>query len=173
MTYKKVLELAKKFAKDLESEKKQAIEFGYEFTNKLRAISNEMAGDLRSLKEKGFDPIQWKSFASFYHMTIELNKSFNYENEYSSAQKIVQMISQPDIMNFINSLNSSIHNFLKENKTDIGNSILLAQTKVESLQKLVGLINWAHFYMKKHPMSIVEEIKPPISQESAENKTTH
>lgn len=157
MSHRKVLELAKKFAEknlneQYQQQRERLEEFGYDFTDKLRAILNEMAGDLVTLREKGYDKTSFKQLANLYQNIIELRKNFDYYRPYVSVERIAEFIFSNDMLKIIKHLDYTIQKHLKENEVDFGTSKVLRQAKVESLGKLTRLVYDSFQYTKKHPL---------------------
>lgn len=157
MSHQKVLELAKKFAEkslneQYQQQRDRLEEFAYDFTDKLRAILNEMTGDLATLREKGYDKTYWKQLANLYQRLIDMRKEFDYHRPYVSAEKIYNFIFSKDMFLIIQTLHSSIQKYLKENEVDFRPSGGLKQARVDSLRKLITLMHDANSYMKKNPM---------------------
>jgi len=157
MSHRKVLELAKKFAEKSLNEQHQQQrekleEFSYNFTDKMRAILNEMAGDLLTLKEKGYDRTQWKQLGNLYQRLIDARKDFDHNKPYVSSERIINFIFSKEIFNIIQALHSSIQKHLKENEVDFGASKTLGQARVDSLQKLIKLMHSAKDYIKMNPL---------------------
>lgn len=161
MSHQKVLELAKKFAEKNLQEQQQSLEdFGYDFTDKLRAILGEMASDLGTLKEKGYDKAYWKQLGNLYQRLIEMRKDFDYYRPYVSVEKISNFIFSKEMFFIIQNLHHTIQKHLKENEVDFKAGPGLSQSRADSLKKLVSLLKTTNEYIKAHPLEMTPRDMP-------------
>jgi|SRR6185436_983535 len=188
MSHKKIVELAHKFAKKTvmfnheQIMKAEKLNMYFEqFKRDFRALLNEMSGEYMSIRIKGIDSYILKEFSTLYHNLLDYFKRFDDQYPYESLQRIVNYVFSKSFRSTITSLNNNIQQFLKENEVDFIPRKGFTQARVESLTKLIALINSAHnFLLTSTPTetSIEDRLQnekedyiPPTASSSDKTKT--
>lgn len=151
------MQLAHKFAEkslneQYQQQRKMLETFAYDFAGKMRAILNEMQGDLSTLKYKDYSRDQRRKLGLFYYSLLEKTKDLDPNTPYESANKIIQYVLDKNNLSMISDLNKDIQQYLKENEIDLGPAKSFKQVRVNSLANLVKLMHWANLYMKTNPL---------------------
>lgn len=157
MSYKKILQLADKFAEKSQNEQFQEQramleKFSDEYLNTLKSILGEMEGDLLTLKEKGFPRAKWKEFGLFWKELVEIYKSYDESQPYEGAKKLLLFVASKSKESFIRTLNAEVHKFLKEKEVDFGAGADLSQSEVNSLRRLWDFSNRTAKTMVSNPL---------------------
>lgn len=152
MSYKKVLELADKFAQKtiLHAHDPQKLiqqgkvqEFFEQFKRHLRAIINEMDGDIMSLRIMGYPRPTLKELGTVYQGLLEKSNRLNDQQPLESVQEAVSFIFAKSTKTLMNALEESIQHFLKGNQVDFASGGELTHVRVESLKKAIALATHA------------------------------
>lgn len=156
MSYKKVMELSKKFAKKTYLfnndndiiQQHQLLPIFIEFQKQFRALLQEMHGDYRVLKIKGMNQHILQEFAELYHKLIELYKQIDEDQLHENINKLINFVLSVPTTTLINILNINIQKFLKDHEVDFISGKVIQQVKIQSLQKLLEIINNINHKMK-------------------------
>lgn len=176
MSHKKVQELAKKYAERLMSAEERNKEFHIQrtkmwhfymfFYRRLRAILGDMEGDIRSLKEKGFDHKMLKMFIKARQDLIELLKSVDKERPYIMAEKFVNYVLNRPNSIVLENLDFLIQHHLEMNRIDTPTGALLGQVSSNSIGALQELAKQVKEFMAHNPsIPIPGGSQPPTSME--------
>ena len=165
MSYKKVLELADKFAQktsvfghDQERLLQQGRiqEFFDQFKRHLRSYINEMDGDHMSLRIMGYPRPKLKELATIHQGLIEKAHRLNDQQPLESVQEAVSFIFAKSTRTLINSLEESIQHFLKHNQVDFAPGAGPPHARVESLRNIIALATQAQEFLNAQPSTPVE-----------------
>jgi hypothetical protein len=182
MSYKKVLELANKFAQKTSLQgfehqkmiqKDQIQEFFEQFKRHLRGIINEMDGDFMTLRIMGYPRPQLKELGTVYHGLLEKANRLSDQQPLESTQEVVSFIFSKSTRILINTLEASIQHFLKNNRVDFTPGAGLTHARVDSLKKTIALVTHAQTFLSSQTSETMnvnlstskEEYNPAYTQE--------
>ena len=160
MSYKKVLELADKFAETKDGNHKV---FAEHFRGQFRALLNEMEGDYMTLRIKGFDRAFLKEYGRLYQNLLDLLKRFNHAEPLDSMRLIVSYVNTKATKTLINHLEHAIRNFLLNNRVAFTPGHGFSRARVNSLSLLLKLANEARSFIagaRRKPADQEEEELP-------------
>jgi hypothetical protein len=154
MTEIKVQLLSKKLAEttlhdEYRNEKIRLIEFSENFLIKMRAILNELEGDIFSLKDSNFSYQALQELIEFWRKCINLYKNFNENSPYKEIELFINLIK--DNSSWIVKIMPLIKRHIKSQTLDL-QSKFLTPIKIEGLKKLILLIENSGQYIKKNPL---------------------
>ncbi len=152
MPYDKVLKLANKFAEKTvfyevaDRDRIQKAKFYDNFERVLKAIINELGGELTALRHKNMDSAVISQIAKLYSNLINIAKELDLENPYPAAEKFVDYIGSLQLV--IAGCEKSIQRHFKN------------EIKIDSLKKLLKLHHIIKSYLAAEaPKSIGETAK--------------
>jgi len=156
MSYKKILELANKFAQKTSAldqaqerlfQQGKIQEFFEQFKRHLRSYINEMDGDHMSLRIMGYPRPKLKEFSILHQGLIEKANKLNDQQPLESIQETVDFIFAKSTRILINSLEESIQYFLKHNQVDYAPGTGFTHVRVESLRNVIALVTQAQEFL--------------------------
>lgn len=175
MSYNNVIKLAAQFTKKLgESERDQQFqaqrerleEFYHKIYGQLRALVNEMEGDLNTLRHKNLDKDSYKLFSKIMYDIINLVKKIDPKKPYPGVQAFVNYATSEETEGTIEDLNFLIQLHLKRNEIDFGPSKIFKQVEINSLNKIPWIAHEAKKYMDKNPLlQEYYSVPPEVSKE--------
>lgn len=162
MSYKRIIELANKFADDSSYQnqelKNKLTYFQNEFSTKFNSIITEMDGDLASLKIMNFDKNIFKIFTKLWNNLLEFNNKLSGENKLNTINEIIDFVTSKQTMSMVDNLEFLINHFLEKNKIDTSGTAILSNINVQSLHKLLNLILESKDFIKNHPEFMLFEV---------------
>lgn len=170
MSYEKVIKLAAQFMKKMgegdrdqqfQVQRERLEEFYSKIRGKLRALTNEMDGDLFTLKHKGLDKGSFALFARIRDDIRTLANKIDSKKPYPGVQAFINYVTSEETEGMIEDLNFLIQLHLKRNEVDFAPSKSLKQAEVNSLNQISWIAHEAKDYMDKHPMLQEYHSAPP------------
>jgi hypothetical protein len=177
MSYKKVLEVAKKFADAQEARnlnqkfQEQRVRTNHFFDAFIKQISetvNMIEGDYYTLKLKGFDADTLKIMAKLLSNLQDYRKHlYNKDRDlstfdiYPKVQKLVSYVLDRNNLAVIDNLEFLSQHFMKNNQVEFLPSKMLTQSKLNGLKLLKRSILAAKEYMEKNPLISAPGSNPP------------
>jgi hypothetical protein len=168
MSHEKIIKLASQFMnklgdserdKQFQAQREMLTSFYEEFYGRFRRILNEMEGDLFTLKQKNLDKHSLKLFGTIMHRLINLIKVVDPKKPYPGIQAIVNYLRSEETEGVIEDLDFLIQLHLKRNEVEGWSEKY--QAKVQSLNKLSWLAQYAKEHMDKNPMLQESYSAPP------------
>jgi hypothetical protein len=177
MSYKKVLEVAKKFADAQEAQnlnqkfQEQRVRTNHFFDVFIKQFSESVSlieSDIHTLKLKGFDNDTLKIMAKLLSNLQDYRKHlYNKDREtgtfdiYPRVQKISNYVLDRNNLAIIDNLEFLTQHFMKNNQVDFLPSKLLTQSKLNGLKLLKRTVLAAKEYMDKNPLLSAPGSNPP------------
>lgn len=177
MSYQEVQQLAEKFAQALTPSQERNKEFSVQrikleyfhkvFYRKMRSILGTMEGDIRTLREKGFDPKMMKLFITAYRDLIEILKSVDEKRPYAAAEKFIKYVLERPNSSILENLDFLIQHHLKASLLDTKEGLLLGQSKADAIQQLKELAINLKKFIADNPLIPVpgQSVIPPEDME--------
>lgn len=156
MSYKKVQQLANKFAKtaiatEYYSASQKTDHFANSFLRNIRAALNELEGDLMTLKYRDFNRKQWKELGDFWRNCIEIYKGFNENKPEDGVQEFVDFLLERK--DWLNQINSAIQKHLRATEIDFVPHPNLSQARADGLKEVIKAVNEGAQQVKKNNSS--------------------
>jgi hypothetical protein len=140
MSYNNILKLAQKFSVKIANEEKQSAKEYFEiFKSELRAVLNEMEGDLLTLRVKSADRSILKELSSLHQNILSKFKNLDNDQPRESMENVLLYLFSKNVKPGLIILNTTIQKFLQENEIDFAPHSSFSQAKIESINKLFKL----------------------------------
>lgn len=168
MSVQKILEMAETFVAladeraqietphnlEYQEQRNRLGEFYDHFRRQLRAIVNEMGGDLFMLRERKFDPKMFTLFGQVYQHLIELNKSIQEDKPYRAAEKLIAYVTDRPTRMVLDNLDFLAKHHLEVTNVDFVPSARLQHPKIRSIDALKALAAQLKQSMEKNPLIV-------------------
>ncbi|HEX2549580.1 MAG TPA: hypothetical protein VHM20_07115 [Gammaproteobacteria bacterium] len=166
------------FQKDkLEKQKEMFESFYYDNLSQLKAILNEMSGDLWLLKEKEL-PLDLRQLLSkIFQQLVDLYKEIDPQEPYSGTLKLINFVNSKSNKSILENLDFLIQKHLEKNQIDFYRKNNLKQVSVLSISHLLQLIPQLHQFILDNPSleditqfelsKLIEESEPASGPEDS------
>jgi len=124
------------------------------FNRQLRAIINEMEGDLWMLKERKFDPKLFKAMANVREDLIQIFKGIQEDKPYRAAEKLVFYVSNRPTKMVLDNLDFLAKHHLQVTNEDFIPSARLQHPQIRSIDALGKLASYLKRFMEQHPLIV-------------------
>ncbi len=135
--------------------------FYHDLHLKLKILLSEMEGDIRVLKEKGFEKEMWKIFVNVWKDLLTISHQLTPDKPYPAAAALVAYVKTRPHKAVIDNLDYLVQHFLKQNEVDFQSGPMLQQVQVRSLGLLKSLADHAEKYLADNPLLPVPSGIPP------------
>lgn len=168
MSYKKVQQLAAKFANNALFEEEQPTDgradpYANDFIRNIRIALNELEGDLMTLRYRdpspAFNRTQFKELGNFWGACVEIYKSLDEYNLEKGVKEFVSLLQ--DKKDWLAKIIPAIKQHMKNTEVDFIPGPGLSQARADGLKELIKVITMGAEQMKSNPASMV--LKPPSS----------
>jgi hypothetical protein len=175
MSNKLIQKLANKFvgthfeADKLEKQKEVFESFYYDNVAELKAILNEMSGDLWILKEKNLPLDLRQLLGKIFQQVLDLYKDINPKEPYSGTLNLVNWANSKTNKAILENLNFLIQKHLEKNEINFYGTDSLKQARVSSIARLLEVVPKLKQFMLDNPsledirFSELAESSPPSS----------
>jgi hypothetical protein len=164
MSVQKILEMAEKFVtladegtphnQEYQEQRTKLSDFYDHFYRQLRAIVNEMGGDLFMLRERKFDPKMFGIFSKVYQELITLSKSIQEDKPYRAAEKLISYVTDRPTKMVLDNLNFLAKHHLQVTNEDFVPSARLQHPKIRSIDALNALAAQLKKHMEQNPLIV-------------------
>lgn len=146
-----------------QAQREKLAQFYDYFTGNLRAITNELGGDIVVLRERKFNSKMLKMMSDVYQDLIELGKSISSEKPYDAAEKLVNYVLNKPTGPVIDNLDFLAKHHLKTTNVDFLEDKMLKHPQIRSLDKLKILSNQLSKFMAENPLILPPSPSGPPS----------
>lgn len=165
MKHQKILDMVEKFAalsggtvvqnpsdNDYQVQRDRFQRLSDHFQRNLRAITNEMGGELFLLKERKFDAPMTKMLARVYQVLIDILTIIDHNKPYMAAEKLVHYVLDKPNSAIIDNLDFLAKHHIKQTNVDFQIGKIIRQPTIRSIDALKKLAMQLQEHMAKYPI---------------------
>jgi hypothetical protein len=134
-------------------------QFAEHLRKNLRQITNELGGEIVSLKERQFDPKMLKMMVKIMQTLNDLTNNVRDEQPYTVGERLVQSVLEKPNSTIIDNLDFLAKHHLKQTNLAVLPHSKLTQPELHSLDRVRQLAAQVKSYMSSNPVLIGEPTK--------------
>lgn len=153
-----------------QAQRNMLAKFYEHFHGNLRAIINELGGDILVLRDQNFDPKMQKMINKVYQDIIDINKEIKMEKPYQAAEKFVKYVLDKPNKAIISNLDFLAKHHVKAISSELPSGKMMKHPQINSLEKLTALAEHAKQFMETHPLlTPINPVELPSFKETLES----